>query len=422
MQKTLLLLSAHTWEKEFAIKTALKMGVRLVMISDTSDSQLLRFADKVLLCDPYDVEKAVEIVSDYNKTYKIDGVVGLTDYALPTVTAICEKLGLKKFSMDAINSANDKFLFREKLKENDLPYPEFALIKTKEDLKQAADKVGFPAILKPRDLGGSVGVFNVSSYDELVNVWDQASKDAGVWHFLMQFKNHFVLESCMSRKPCKGLTSGELSIECISFDGHHYPIAFVDKHLISEKYPVEIQHVLPTNLDDNTQQRIMNLVSQTLNACGVKWGVSHNEIIVSEKKDVYVEFHLRPAGDCIIDLVYYALGINMYEILFKMALGIPFDKNWLSPCSQKVATIKFFDFGDGIVGDLKTLWKLSTDPNIIDIKFMKKQGDKIQKVTKNYFDRYGYIVCVDDSVEAVTKRANNVINRAREIINDKFSN
>ena len=56
---------------------------------------------------------------------------------------------------------------RDVMKAAGLPTPKNLPVRTPDDLKRAAEVVGFPAVLKPTSGAASVGVIKVESLDDL---------------------------------------------------------------------------------------------------------------------------------------------------------------------------------------------------------------------------------------------------------------
>ena len=72
--------------------------------------------------------------------------------------------------------AMDKLRAKWIWKASDLPTPEFMLIKNENDLKTAAEKIGFPLCVKPIHEGSSCGVVKVKSESELLPALKEAKK------------------------------------------------------------------------------------------------------------------------------------------------------------------------------------------------------------------------------------------------------
>jgi carbamoylphosphate synthase large subunit len=75
----------------------------------------------------------------------VDGVCTFCEMAVPLVARLAEKLGLPGNSPQAVDAARDKHSTRAVMKREGLPTPRNMLISEPEDVRKAAEEVGFPA-------------------------------------------------------------------------------------------------------------------------------------------------------------------------------------------------------------------------------------------------------------------------------------
>ena len=76
---------------------------------------------------------------------EVDGVCTFCEMAVPLVSRLAEKLGLPGNSPHAVDAARDKHSTRSVMGSAGLPTPRNMLISEPEDVKRAAEEVGFPA-------------------------------------------------------------------------------------------------------------------------------------------------------------------------------------------------------------------------------------------------------------------------------------
>ena len=100
-----------------------------------------------------------------------------------TMAGFMEFLGLPYISCDIISAAvgMDKAVFKDVLKGAGLPVLDCVVFRSREyalnrekTLKEIEEKIGFPLIIKPVNLGSSVGITKVSSADRLADAVDLA--------------------------------------------------------------------------------------------------------------------------------------------------------------------------------------------------------------------------------------------------------
>jgi len=70
--------------------------------------------------------------------------------------------------------AMSKILSKKIFLEHNLPTPKFKVIRTLKDLKEAADILGFPIVLKPNSEGSSLGMSKISKLNEMEDAYKAA--------------------------------------------------------------------------------------------------------------------------------------------------------------------------------------------------------------------------------------------------------
>lgn len=102
-----------------------------------------------------------------SKQGDLDGIVTFCELAIPLAARLCEHLGLPGNSPEAVDTARNKHSARACMERAGLPTPRNALIKAESDLAEAADHVGFPAVIKPISGAASIGVIRVDDREQL---------------------------------------------------------------------------------------------------------------------------------------------------------------------------------------------------------------------------------------------------------------
>lgn len=92
------------------------------------------------------------------------GILAWDEFAVATTADITERLGLRHMSSRAARACRDKYLSRRLLHQAGLPAVRFRPAPTPDDAVRAALDIGLPVVVKPRSLGGSVGVTLVTDF------------------------------------------------------------------------------------------------------------------------------------------------------------------------------------------------------------------------------------------------------------------
>ena len=167
----------------------------------------------------------------------INGICTIaSDVAAPTVAYVAEKMGLVGNSYESAVRANNKYLMRESFSKADVPCPQY-MVATPDTLNTPTVLDGlrefqYPIIIKPSDRSGSLGVSKICAPAEYYPAIDKAME--------VSFRHEAMIEEFIEGR--------EISVEFISYQGHHYPLQITDKVTTGAPHFVELEHHQPSSL------------------------------------------------------------------------------------------------------------------------------------------------------------------------------
>ena len=228
------------------------------------------------------------------------------------VNYVAEKMGLVGNSYESAVRANNKYLMRESFSKADIPCPKY-MVATPETLNTPTVLDGlrefqYPIIIKPSDRSGSLGVSKICAPAEYYPAINQAMK--------VSFKHEAMIEEFIDGR--------EISVEFISYQGHHYPLQITDKVTTGAPHFVELEHHQPSSLSKDMYETIYSITEKALNALGITNGASHSEYKITPKGRIAImEIGARMGGDFIgSDLVRLSTGYDFLKGVIEVALGI----------------------------------------------------------------------------------------------------
>ncbi|MFJ3928938.1 ATP-grasp domain-containing protein [Streptomyces sp. NPDC090029] len=288
---------------------------------------------------------------------------------------VAEALGLPWHSPETVRFVHDKLAMRERLRQTGVDPTHNTLANSVADVITFGNEHGWPVVVKPTQGTGSSGVTVVKGSAQAETAWAWA-KDAS-WA-----ENPQILVE-------EYLPGREVSVETVSEDGKHVPLAIVAKHAMPT-HCVEVGHVVPAELSAESEARIHAFVRDLLMSLGVRHGVTHTELKLDSTAVRAVETHLRPAGDDIPSLVRDALGIDPINLLVEQTLGRPV-LNGL----QVVDTARGVGAGaaavwyslpasPGLVVDVKGLENARSVPNVVTVTPEIAPGDMVTEVRDSF--------------------------------------
>jgi carbamoyl-phosphate synthase large subunit len=147
-----------------AITTLKKEGIEVVLLNANPATIMTdpELADRTYI-EPINVETAERIIAREKPDALLPTLGGQTALNLAKELAekgILEKYGVRLIgaSLEAINKAEDRLLFREAMEKIGVPSPKSVYSRTLEESVQALETVGLPAIIRPSfTLGGTGG-------------------------------------------------------------------------------------------------------------------------------------------------------------------------------------------------------------------------------------------------------------------------
>lgn len=290
--------------QEPLIQRAKKKGIETHVFAWAAGDVGEKSADFFYPISTTDKEKILEKCREI----RVDGICTIaSDLAVIAVNYVAYHMGLIGNSPECTKKSTNKHLMRECFKNHGLPSPGSFLVESTSDMEGLDIK--YPVIVKPLDRSGSRGITKVEDFSGLEGAIKLA-KDQG-------FEKKALVEEFISGK--------EYSVEYVSWQGKHKFLALTEKFTTGAPCYVETAHFEPADVDEETLDRIKDVVERSLDALGIENGASHSELKVDEEGNVgLIEIGGRMGGDCIgSHLVELTTGTDYLEAVIDIALGNP---------------------------------------------------------------------------------------------------
>lgn len=388
LTKKILVVGAGTYQVPI-IRKAKELGLQVIATDYNPE------AEGFALCDNYEVLDVKDKQGNLNiaRKYKIDGVVSFaTEIAVKTVAYVAKEMVLPGVSVEAAHNSTNKIQMRKIFEENNLPTVSFCEISSLETAFEAAEKLGFPFVLKPAESSGSRGVTVITAKNQISEAFTSA-------------QNHATEKLCIAEAFFEGL---ECTIEGFSNKGEHTILAVSEKKKLETKYRVATELFYPPSFAKNIVNHIKDVINEAVKALGIEIGSTHSEVIVNLETEelIIVEVAARGGGFGISDkIIQYITGFDPVEALIKTAIG---EDVSLETLTSNSAILKFFTptFESAILD------KIIIKPGLADVKnteieFFIKEGDVIPVLTTDG-SRTGSIISWAKTPEEVKKQVQEV--------------
>lgn len=299
--KKIAIIGASYLQEPLVLK-AKEMGLFTICFAWADGATCAKICDKFYDISIIEKEQILHVCQQE----KIDGITTIaSDTAILTVNYVASHMGLVSNPYKYSKICTNKYLMRQCFMENNIPSPLFTIA----DEKDGYDIAGFslPLIVKPTDRSGSRGVEKVVRIENLNDAVKRACNES--------FEHKAIIEEFIS--GC------EISVESISFEGHHNILQITDKVTTGAPYFVELEHHQPSSLPDDIKERVRNIVLEALDALHIMYGASHSELKITDDGTIKViEIGARMGGDFIgSNLVQLSTGYDFVKGVIEIALG-----------------------------------------------------------------------------------------------------
>lgn len=388
MSKKMMILGASALQVP-AIKKAKELGYEIILVDYDENAAGFPLADVKLVVSTLDQEE----VYRQALIYQPDVVITSTsDGPVRTAAYVNEKLGKQPdLSYEDSLCATIKSHMRDRLKQYQVPVPEYYAVKTFDEFKNAVSALQGCCIVKPADNAGSRGVVllkdaSIPAADHLQQTYEYSKANS---------RNGIVMVE-------EYMEGAEVSVEAMTVNGETTIITITDKFITPPPYFVEIAHCEPSMLDEDVQEQIRQITKKAVKAIHLLNGPSHTEIKVTKSGPKVVELAARLGGDFITSrLVPLSTGVDMVGNSVLLAAGSNVD---LTCTRQKGAAIHFLQGTEGVLKNIivdEAVYRLD---GIEEISLYRKNGDPVHE-TKSSNDRLGHVITTGQTAEEAMARA-----------------
>ncbi len=143
----------------FVIKKAVSIGYYVLTVDGNPKAEGFKYAHQSKCIDIIDKNACLE----YAIEHSIDGVMtAATDFAVTTTSYIAEKMNLLGLNYDVACLVKNKFEVKQKLIKAKVDDSKYVYEVSLDNIELVADKIEYPAIVKPCDGSGSRAISKVS--------------------------------------------------------------------------------------------------------------------------------------------------------------------------------------------------------------------------------------------------------------------
>ena len=270
----------------------------------------------------------VDAAAEVGKQRHVAGVCSYDEGMVIATAVVAERLGLPGLTLAGAEHCRDKHLTRTALTAAGLRQPRFALVKTPGQAADAAERIGFPVVLKPRGMGASAGVVRVSSPAEMADAFQISARASHAGP--PDFEQGLLVEEMID--------GPEISVDGAVTGGDYQPFCLARKHLGPPPCFEEVGHIVDGRDPLGEDPGLLLMLARAHQALGLADGITHTEIRMSADGPVIIEVNGRLGGDLIPYLGKLATGVDPGQVAADVARGVPPS---LVPAQRQVAGVRF---------------------------------------------------------------------------------
>lgn len=397
--------------KRFIFEKAKELGVRSFVIDGPESwSQSMveeGVIERFIGLDMSDAEtvfdRCLEAIKKIRKEVgELDGILSFSEMAMPLVARLTEQLGLPGNTPQAIDAARDKHATRQALAAAGLPTPRNFLITTAQQLKEAADLVGFPAVIKPIYGAASIGVVRVDTFEQLQASYAKVTKELASAKIVAGALQQGDEEEGGGEAPAgngKGNASSwikttimmeeyldgpEVDVDLVFSEGQPVYGAVTDNWPTVEPYFNETGSNTPSILPTYQQRELLDLAVKSTQALGFVTGVFHVEGKYTSRGPRLIEVNCRMGGGPVRNMNLLVWGVDLVEEQLLCTAGIPARPPVAAKPLMNIAEFSVNAMRTGVLRDFKFLEKYQGDPDVLYARPIVQPGTKV--------------VCVEDGL------------------------
>jgi biotin carboxylase len=350
-----------------AVLTAKKLGLFVIATDANPHAAAFQFCDLAVVLDTKDLQGHVKFALENKDRYNIKGAFAAADVPV-VVAAITTALGLNGIPPEVAERSHNKTLMKERWMRDGIPTPRGIEVCSLKEATEALREIGLPAMVKAIDNAASRGSKKIVSETELPQALESAKKASTT--------NRALIEQYV--------TGFEQSVETIVWNGRHYHCGMADRQFGFHPYHIETAHVDPSELSEETQKRIYEVVDAAADSLGIEFGPAKADMIITENGPMILEMPARLSGGFHSQYTTpLSTGRDPIRAVLEISVGRPIDETLITPSKKNVAICSGIFPAPGRLRAVHGVTEAKLLDGVAQIVVTKEPGDVIEPLIDN---------------------------------------
>ncbi|GGR09628.1 ATP-grasp domain-containing protein [Streptomyces pilosus] len=336
---------------------------------------------------PFPVEQARRLCRDHD----VRAVVSYSESEIILAAELAEALGLPGLPVEAARLSRDKHRQRELLNRTGVSPTASVLVHDVQEGLRAAAEIGYPVVVKPRGLSGSLGVGRVTGPADFTRFFELAS---GV-DTMGLASDGFLVEEYV--------TGTEFLVDVWSSGGTAEVVYSGRKYMANDPYPIDTGHIMGEGaLPDAEYAAGLALARDVVLAAGIDRTIANLDVVLTPDGPRVMEINGRPAGDLASVIAHLGTGLSVGGLLADAALGRPLRAE---PVPNRAAGIKFlYPARRQRFEGLAEAPELRAQPWLHEVGELPERGSVVEPPPDDYFGRAGWVIATGTHADQVHER------------------
>ncbi|WUW20670.1 ATP-grasp domain-containing protein [Streptomyces sp. NBC_01463] len=337
---------------------------RVTVIAETGHPH--RFPDSVETVEVGDIQDPGEVYAaalSIARRAPFGHVVAPVEFSQAAAGYIRSTLGLPGLGYESALGFSHKYLMKQRLRDAGLPVTDFAQVLALDDVPDAADRVGWPCVVKPVFGGGCLDVVTFTSRKEFDDFAASPRADS-----LRGTRIPLIVERFVPM-------DAELHCDGVVHDGEvrFAAAARYFTPLLGQIDNFSGSYFLPGDHPDLAPA--LDLHARVVRALGMRSGVTHLELFKTPGGLLVGEVACRPAGGGIPEALRLQYGIDIWQAFLDTSIGR--DPHWEPRHRDNVVVNADFPTRPGRITRLVPEADLAALPGVIGTRMTMAVGDVI---------------------------------------------
>lgn len=379
--------------REYLVRSAAararRAGHALVLINNLQPTWQHEYFDEITVVNVFDHELLAATAREVAARHTVVGVLCWDEPLVMPAAELAAEFGVPGLSIPGVHGCRDKYSARTRLTEGGLLQPGFAMTADLDEARAAAERIGYPVVVKPRALGASMGVVLARDEQELADAFQVAHE-----------------ASLVGDEPYRGgaiveeyAVGPEISVDGALHKGEYLPMFVARKRTGEHPYFEEIGHVVDASDPLLEDPVLLDTLARAHRVLGIEDGITHTEVRLTERGPLIIEINGRVGGDLIPFLGKTATGIDPGEVMVDVALG---QRPETTRTARGVAGIRFgYPDHDCVVHSVVVP---EDAPGLVTASPMVGPGTTLRLPPGGYIARHSFVVVQADDVPTCEER------------------